>query len=409
MALPSRALPIVAMLIAACSGQGPLPTPAPSVTTTVGPSSTALATPHASTAGCTVWVEPAIAAPGGWQVVVGSGFEPGEDVTWTQAAEDGTLAAGWATESYEPMRPDRRGGFGFGLGSPGADAIGHTISATITAPSCTTHVSWRVEATNEQTGPLPTTSPVACTTERASTDRVDDVPGHQVHLIYALPSDGPDAQLDRRGQIGTALDRVQEYLRQRLDGSTFRLDTCDGKLDITFLRMARTAAEFAAMRNAFVSGVELELSRNGFRRGQKLYVVVWGGLANWARLDHGCGGDAGYQGVAVMYTLGMNWETCPEIAFELPIGEADIGIAHEIVHLLGLPAPCAGDLDETGHVTDDPADLMYGRGHTTGDAIDAGHDDYYRHGIAGCPDLANSAFLDPLPATPELPVGWPAS
>jgi hypothetical protein len=50
---------------------------------------------------------------------------------------------------------------------------------------------------------------------------------------------------------------------------------------------------------------------------------------------------------------------------------------------------------------------MYGVGHTTAERIDPGHDDYFRHGIAGCGDLADSAFLDPLPASPELPPDWP--
>jgi len=62
-----------------------------------------------------------------------------------------------------------------------------------------------------------------------------------------------------------------------------------------------------------------------------------------------------------------------------------------------------------GGVVDDPADLMYGMGHTTMDVIDAGHDDYYGHGIAGCPDLGASAFLHPMPADPELPPDWPAA
>jgi hypothetical protein len=38
--------------------------------------------------------------------------------------------------------------------------------------------------------------------------------------------------------------------------------------------------------------------------------------------------------------------------------------------------------------------------------LDRGHDDYFDHEIAGCPDLADSAFLDPLPSNPVLPIGW---
>jgi hypothetical protein len=382
--------------LAACSGQAissPAALPSP--------------TPAASTVSCSVSVEPENAAPGGWSVVVGKGFRSGEDVAWTQAAEDGTLEGGWDTDGFEPMRPDGRGGFGFGLGSAGPEGVGHTINATITSASCTAHASWKIEADNEQTRPLPATPPASCTTVRTAVDRIDDTTDHQVHLIYAIPSDGDDLELDSNGQIAASFEHIETFLRERLDGSAFRLDTCDGALDVTFLRLDRTTSEYAEMRAGFVQGLELDLVRHGFRYGQKLYVVVWGGLSQWARLDDGCGGEAGVHGVAVLFLQSMAGETCPPPGVELPIGEPDTGMAHEIIHLLGLPAQCGANVAEGGHVVDDPADLMYGMGHTTANTIDARHDDYYRHGIAGCPDLADSAFLDPTPAKLVLPSAWP--
>ena len=390
-------LPAVAAL-AACSGQA-VPPPAAS------PSPM----PAASTASCTVSVEPHDAAPGGWSVVVGKGFRTGEHVSWSQAAEDGTLEVGWDTDDFEPMRPDARGGFGFGLGSAGPEGVGHTIDATVTSDGCTAHVSWRIEAENEQTRPLPERAPESCRTPRTPVDRIDDTPDHQVHVIYAIPSDGDDLELDRNGRIAAAFHRMETYLRDRLDGSAFRLDTCDSKLDVSFLRLGRTTAEYAEMRHGFVQGLELDLARHEFRYGQKLHVVIWGGRAHWARLDDGCGGEAGAHGVAVFFLRAIDGELCPRLGEEVPIGEPDTGLAHEIIHLLGLPAPCGANVDAGGHVVDDPADLMYGMGHTTTAVIDAGHDDYYRHAIAGCPDLGDSAFLDPMPADPELPPDWPAA
>jgi hypothetical protein len=32
------------------------------------------------------------------------------------------------------------------------------------------------------------------------------------------------------------------------------MDTCDGELDVTFLQMPRTSADYAAMRNGFSQG-----------------------------------------------------------------------------------------------------------------------------------------------------------
>ena len=341
-------------------------------------------------------------------MVVGRGFKQGERIEWSQAAEDGTLEGGWDTDGFEPMQPDDRGGFGFGLGSAGADAIGHTITATISSASCTTTASWRIEADNAQTRPLPAQTPEPCATARTAVDRVDDSTDHQVHLIYAIPSDGVDAELDSNGRIDASFEHIETFLRDRLDGHAFRLDTCDGKLDISFLRLDRTAVEYAEMRDSFTDGLALDLIEHGFRSGQKLYIVVWGGLAQWARLEVGCGGEAGYQGVAVSFVRTIDGDLCRPIGEESPIGEPDTAVAHEVLHVLGFPAACGTNVDEGGHVADDPADLMYGIGHATADLIDAGHDDYYLHDIAGCPDLADSAFLDPLPTAPELPPEWPA-
>jgi hypothetical protein len=393
-----RSVPMVMALavLVGCggsAGQSPAPSASPP--------------PATSGTACSVTVEPEVAAPGGWSVVVGRGFESGEDVSWSQAAEDGTLEGGWDTDSFEPMRPDWRGGFGVGLGSPGPEGVGHTITATITSDSCTAHVSFRVEAENEQTRPLPDTPPAACTTARTAVDRVDDASEHQVHLIYAIPSDGDDLELDTNGRIADSFEHIETYLRDRLDGHAYRLDTCDGELDVTFLELDRPETEYAEMRNGFVQGLDLDLVRKGFRYGQKLYVVIWGGLSQWARRDDGCGGESGFHGVAVLFLRSMDGAACPLLGEELPIGEPDTGLAHEFTHLLGLPAQCGANVDEGGHVVDDPADLMYGLGHTTANVMDADHDDYYLHDIADCPDLADSAFLDPLPASPELPPDWP--
>ena len=75
---------------------------------------------------------------------------------------------------------------------------------------------------------------------------------------------------------------------------------------------------------------------------------------------------------------------------------------HEIFHALDAVSPCAPnylmqsrDLRK-GHVVDDPNDLMYG-GNELGVMIelDKDRDDYFGHGVAGCPDVADSPFLEP--------------
>jgi hypothetical protein len=382
---------------------GPTPGPTPALTAASGSSQAPVST---SRTPCEVSVVPEIGAPGGWIVAVGSGFKSGEDVTWTHAAEDGSLAATFDTNDHGPLRPDDRGGFGIALSGIDEALVGHTMNATITSESCTAHATWRIEATNDQTGHAdPATEP--CSTEHTPADRVDDTDDHQVHLIYAIPADAATSDVDTAPNVDTSIDRVQAFLREHLDGHALRFDTCDGELDITFLQLPLTGREYAAMRYAFIEGLESDLASNGFRQGKKLYVVLWDGLTQWARLDEGCGGEAGNRGVAVFFLRTKIGEKCARLGQAEPIGEPDAGLVHEVIHLLGVPAECAPHIDEIGHVTDGAGDLMDGDGGVAAE-IDADHDDYYLHGIAGCPDLANSAFLEPLPDDAELPVGWPS-
>lgn len=69
-------------------------------------------------------------------------------------------------------------------------------------------------------------------------------------------------------------------------------------------------------------------------------------------------------------------------------------IAHELLHGLGAARDCAPHSTGDGHVDDDPWDILsadrpasaIGRAVT----LDVGRDDYFGHGIPGCPDIADS-------------------
>ena len=69
--------------------------------------------------------------------------------------------------------------------------------------------------------------------------------------------------------------------------------------------------------------------------------------------------------------------------------------AHEMTHAFGAVPACAPHSDGTGHVNDDPRDVVYGGAsqrdwdHIT---LDPGHDDYYGHGRTDCLDIATSPF-----------------
>jgi hypothetical protein len=68
-------------------------------------------------------------------------------------------------------------------------------------------------------------------------------------------------------------------------------------------------------------------------------------------------------------------------------------VAHELVHAMGAVAPCAPNA-VAGHVVDDPRDLMAAVLDPAAGPplLDAGRDDYLGHGLAGCPDIRDSAL-----------------
>jgi hypothetical protein len=69
--------------------------------------------------------------------------------------------------------------------------------------------------------------------------------------------------------------------------------------------------------------------------------------------------------------------------------------AHEMTHNLGAVPACALHSDGTGHISDDPRDVLYS-GSQPRDwnhlMLDPGHDDYYATGRADCTDVSSSAY-----------------
>lgn len=144
----------------------------------------------------------------------------------------------------------------------------------------------------------------------------------------------------------------------------------------------------------------------GYADTDTLYAVYYYGSS-----DPACGGGAwpptlvGH--VAALYLEGEppGAAPCSSNSFatdpDSP-GYLEFAMLHEILHTLGVVPECAPHETRAGHASDDPRDLMW-----SGDApwqpsiLDVGRDDCFRHGRAGCPDLADSAFLDPYPLTPQ--------
>jgi hypothetical protein len=250
--------------------------------------------------------------------------------------------------------------------------------------------------------------------DRTTQDMPDDLTGYQVHIIYVLPSDGTDRQLDTNGTLEASVAAFRNWLTAQTGGTTLRLDTYQGVLDITFVQLSRTDAQIRAA-GAFVRDLlEAELVVLGYTNPSKIYAVYYDGGSNTA-----CGGGAWPPelagNVAAMYLHGTppGAPRCDSNAFATDPsspGYLEFAMVHEIMHTQGFVSRCAPHFTAEGHVSDDPRDLMYaGPLAWQPSILDVGRDDYFQHGIQGCLDLALSAFMTPSAAEAVAPPGWPYS
>ncbi len=223
-------------------------------------------------------------------------------------------------------------------------------------------------------------------------DRPDDISGAQVHVVYVLPSDGVDESLDTDGTIATSMEATQRWLSSQVS-QRLRLDTFQGNLDITFFRLALTDKQMDA-EGAFIRDqIELELSQAGRLAPDKIYAVYYGGKSTVS-----CGSGAWPPDLlGVVAAVYLNSPLCPDEVFSTnlaTIGYRELGMLHEIFHVLGAVPRGAPNHVLEGHVGDDPTDLMYaGSQPWRPQAIDIGRDDYYGHNNPNLLDLEDSPYL----------------
>jgi List-Bact-rpt repeat protein len=231
-------------------------------------------------------------------------------------------------------------------------------------------------------------TPSGAALDRVTADRPDDIGGPQVHILYVVPSDAPDRELDTNGTIERSVTSWDEWLKGQTGGRGLRVDTFGGQPDISFVRLTQTNAAVAADVNLFYS----ELRATPFNLASKRYAVYYDGA--WSL----CGAGGGLY--PVMFLQGTDSRTglgCPAALGLAPPGWADFAMLHEIVHSLGYVPSCAPHTALAGHVNDSDVDLMWGNspwGDLSRMQLDVGHDDYYLARIPGCPDLSGSRFFE---------------
>ncbi len=139
---------------------------------------------------------------------------------------------------------------------------------------------------------------VAGPAPRATVDRPDAVDGPQVHLIYFVPRDSRDERLDVNDVLAQGMIRMQSWLRAQSGGYRWRFDILgDGKYDATFVRglerndyytlgLDRPTDDISVgvpgepLPERMMGHVEAELSKRGFNKQDKRYLVFYGGDAS---------------------------------------------------------------------------------------------------------------------------------
>ena len=205
---------------------------------------------------------------------------------------------------------------------------------------------------------IPMSVPANAAPARSLVDRLDDLKGPQVHLIYAIPSDAVDQSWDINGQYKTWIDRAQEWLNTQIS-KRLRFDTFGGELDISFLKSKLTTAEMRT-KSRFIEGVGegvletllneflAQSPRANYKESPKTYLF----MISENIKESACG----YANLGSVLALGYTGQSCwqgPEDdqRSDGSIPWPSVTIIHEVFHTYGVE-----------HTCDDVQDLMWGSG-----------------------------------------------
>ena len=247
---------------------------------------------------------------------------------------------------------------------------------------------------------------------RALVDRPDDFTGPQIHVVYAVASDGEDLQLDRsptslryrrltyrnqgRVSIHSSFRTIQEWLAEQI-GQQLRLDTYRGEIDVSFVRLPFAEAEIAADPGAMFDRVQSVVREE--TRTSKALAIVYHGLAE-ATVIGGLGEIEGDAAWLLMRGFIDVTQFGGDHGWRAPYN-VDLVMVHEIFHMMGAVPVCASrsagntEVDycpSASHHVSDVRDIM-GSNNTPTAQIDPDRNDYYGHGYPDCTDIAKSQYL----------------
>ena len=230
-------------------------------------------------------------------------------------------------------------------------------------------------------------------------DRPDDFSGPQIHVYHAVPRDAAGSH-DMIGYISAEVQDAQRWLAKRTDqGRAFRIDTYQGRPDVTTLPLAVTTAEMQAYNQpGSVFDAPILPGGGSLRELEQhnpdnLHVVFIEAPPYNSADSPGsiCGAASPSSGVATVVVDRNSRHSDCRTLFSLTF-------LHEVFHLLGAVHPDAPHYSDGSHVSvrdegpwDEDGqplrgsglpwrwDLMQAYGGFNEAELDIGSDDYYFH------------------------------
>jgi len=244
-------------------------------------------------------------------------------------------------------------------------------------------------------GPVTITAQVTLTNGRAlpaaSITRTVTMPAPtRVQLIYVVPSDvsSVDGRMEGIERAGTVVD---EWFAEQMDGRSLRFVTqADGAPDVDYIKLGETAEQVRARGFTGFLGIIGDWVKRGALPPGTLPVIYLEG-----KLSSACGwsiSNANHPHVVIpMPNCGIYPGRYME--YDFPTVSSSYLLGHELTHALGAASRVGPPhADGTGHVTDDPRDIIY-EGPQPRDwdnlMLDPGNDDYYK---TGREDIVNIEF-----------------
>lgn len=246
-----------------------------------------------------------------------------------------------------------------GVSTPGVEGEGHVLPTEPLRP------------------PVVTVPPKIQNVPRNLVDMPDEVSGAQIHVIYAVPRGNLDRNLDVTDRFTNSIGTINNWLRQQTNNTLeMKLDTYQGRVDITYVPLPRSDAEYEQYAALKLLPIEEDLVALGQIRSDKIYMVYYDG--NWSVSCGTAGSTLNGSRISATFLRGLEGQVGVNPCENNPIAQTENDVPsyldrvflHEILHQIGIP-----------HVSDNEADIMYGGNPSRYVAdqeyvLDFGKDDY---------------------------------